>query len=395
MVTPAFIMQGGWIIYIILALIFVGDIESDYIGILWLYAAIFSYGLGSLVSAGISSKLPTKQSTRTWHVSYRKTKIILIITLSFFFMLSFIKVFNSGIAINAFINLENLFEINAENAHQRYFEENNMDLVERIELQIYTILSYFLPFMSGLFLVLAKNKKDKIISYLTFIPLVQSLLISNAKLGLIIGVFFFICGIFTTNLLLYGKVPNIKVRNLFKTSIVVILFFLLLFTAMVLRAGSYDSAMISYLKLKFINYMFGSVFAFDYWFVNSQLNTYLFGARTFNAVSNTLGILEREQGVYDEIFKVSFLYTNVYTAFRGIIEDFGKFGGLVFMYLGGFIGGISYKNILNKHPSPLNYVVLSASYFFIFYSFILSPWAYTSLIAVFVLMYFLLIIIKE
>ncbi|MFD1772530.1 O-antigen polymerase [Paenibacillus rhizophilus] len=393
--SPAISMQFFWIIFISLALVFAGDINIGYLGIIWIIISINFYSFGSIVANGFYTKKSVPEKEVFWTINYAYCKKILIVAVTLFMVSSLYSIISTGIRFSTFLDLNQLFDLNAQNAQDRYLNQFNFSLGERVRLQINTILSYFTPFLSGIFLVVSKNIKDKVLCWISFIPTIIGLLSSNAKLGLIVVVFFFVCGILTTQLLLYKKIPELNIRVIIKIVALIVIFFLLLFIAMILRAGRYDAYMIEILKIKFVNYIFGSVFAFDYWFNSTDTTQLYFGARTFNAVTNILGTFAREQGVYKLFYSEGFYNTNVYTVFRGIIEDFGKIGGLIFMYTSGVIAGYSHRNILSNKPSAVCYAVLSANYFFILYSFIISPWSYTSLIAVFILMALVLKILKE
>ena len=388
-------MQFVWILYILLALLFSKSILINYMGIIWIVIAVNLYALGSICGRGLKTNYSNRKPKLLYIINYTKSKRLLIVSLSLLMIILILSLISSGISFRTFFNIDTLFNINANATQERYLGNHSITLFERINLQIKTILTYFTPFLGGLFLVIAKGKKDIILCYLVFLPTIFGLLLSNSKLGLITSVFLFICGFIMMNLMLYGKLPKLEVKRIIYSILLIMLFFAFLFFAMILRIGRYDSYIIEILKYKFINYAFGSLFAFDHWLSNLETIDLYLGARTFNGISNLLGILVRKQGVYTDFFVDGFWRTNVYTAFRGIIDDFGRIGGLIFMYVGGFIAGVAYGKVKNNRSNILWYVVLSANYFFIFYSFMISPWSYTSLILVFILMAIVLNVVKE
>ncbi len=73
-----------------------------------------------------------------------------------------------------------------------------------------------------------------------------------------------------------------------------------------------------------------------------------------------------------------FWNTNVYTAFRGIIMDYGLFGSIIFMLFFGIFSGCSY-NVYRKNKTYGSLSILAMSYLFILYSFIISPYIYLNL----------------
>ena len=69
-------------------------------------------------------------------------------------------------------------------------------------------------------------------------------------------------------------------------------------------------------------------------------NEHKYGIMTFFGIANALGIEERIAGIYREFIYFgridSSISSNVYTIFRMLIDDFGKIGALVFLFLLGF-----------------------------------------------------------
>lgn len=385
-ISPAFLMQIMWISYITLGLIVVSfDQKIDFWGILWIIAAINIFSIGSITGTNFLFNLDDYKNDYKRNIDYNKCKIILVTSISLLLLVTLYNMLEKGININAFLEINTLFDINATAAQERYNGHSQSSFLDGVLSQVRGVLAYITPFISGLFITIAKNKRDKYLSYFSFVPTIFDLMLSNTKLGLIVATFLFVCGYVAMNLMLYGELPKLKLRNFLSYIMVIFLFIGFLFAAMILRVGSYDIEMLNVLKYKFINYVFGGVFAFDFWFSHAESQKLLFGARTINGVSNLLGILSREQGVYKEFYVNGFLQTNIYTAFRGIIEDFGKTGGLIFMYVFGFISGRIHSKVLSSKPTAVSYSLLAACYFFIVNSFFISPWSYSSLIVVFIL----------
>jgi len=77
--------------------------------------------------------------------------------------------------------------------------------------------------------------------------------------------------------------------------------------------------------------------------------------------------------------------------FRFILEDFGFLGSLLMIFLSGTISGYSWLMVKKQTNILLFQTILIAMLFFISWSFVASVWAYTSYIAMIVLMYFLLL----
>jgi oligosaccharide repeat unit polymerase len=71
-----------------------------------------------------------------------------------------------------------------------------------------------------------------------------------------------------------------------------------------------------------------------------------FGTYTFGGLLDAVGLHSREIGIYAESISLDGDESNIYTTFRGLIEDFSLTGATVFCFLIGFLSGRAYKNSL-------------------------------------------------
>ena len=146
------------------------------------------------------------------------------------------------------------------------------------------------------------------------------------------------------------------------------------------------------------SYAFGHLYAFSDWLnfyiygVASQhyapVDTHTWGFSTFMAIFRFFGdTTVVPDGYYDEYFKYKhILQSNIYTIYRGLIQDFGIIGSGVYMLLSGTAFNFTYLSLL-KTKKP----VLSAALFicmggYIYTSFIISIMVWNSIFGVFILL---------
>jgi hypothetical protein len=92
------------------------------------------------------------------------------------------------------------------------------------------------------------------------------------------------------------------------------------------------------------NYMFGMPAAFAEWFDSDQHHAAQWGALTLPGPFAVLGIHARTLGTYtDSASTVGIEGTNVFTIFRGLVEDFTLGGAFLICGLWGFLGGRTYS----------------------------------------------------
>jgi hypothetical protein len=103
------------------------------------------------------------------------------------------------------------------------------------------------------------------------------------------------------------------------------------------------------------------------------------GAFTFAGLFNLLGISTRTIGLYADFVWVKDGYdSNIYTAFRGILQDFGIIGGALTAIACGAAAGIAYGGVRRGHLIWLP--VLAMYYGFVLFSHITSILNYNTII---------------
>jgi oligosaccharide repeat unit polymerase len=108
------------------------------------------------------------------------------------------------------------------------------------------------------------------------------------------------------------------------------------------------------------NYMFGMPAAFAEWFDREQQDSAKWGALTFAGPYALLGIRQRTLGTYtDSAPTVGLEGTNIFTIFRGLVQDFTLAGAFLISGLWGFLGG---RNYCQRSLRPGTMLGLSAFY---------------------------------
>lgn len=291
----------------------------------------------------------------------------------------------NGIDYQSLFDFDTLVNVNKEAAYERYF---GAGLQTNFITQILGMIVYALPLCGGYCYNYSVSKRNRILCIITFIPITISVLTFNTKAGFIGSVFLWITGYILSYLYINGKAPKINLKSVLAGLLLFVFFLIFMYFSMLLRTGDFSHQMRQSIYKKLLVYIFGQMEAFDYWFTARNTQSYSLGVMTFTSVFMRLGLATRDQGVYGYYPGIS---SNVYTAFRGVIEDYELFGGQIFTLVLGLLGGYNYKVIKkSKHPSALSRAMLAAIYFYIFYGFIISPYIYsTYLFAFFVFLFFI------
>ena len=105
-----------------------------------------------------------------------------------------------------------------------------------------------------------------------------------------------------------------------------------------------------------------------------------------------LGLTERASGFYTDFTPIGSSVTNIYSAFRGIIADFGIFGSFVYWGLFGLGSAIAYRSTSNGNVFAA--VPLSTFYSFTLFSPLISIFTFNSIIISFIIFFGVLLAAK-
>ena len=238
---------------------------------------------------------------------------------------------------------------------------------------------------------------------LSFIPTLFLMFLQSQKLILLIGLGYFLGGLFLSALL-YGK--NFNLQSLISPIKSFFLFSPLIFFSFLSRSH-YDGIHISDIELysllykDLINYLFSEIFAFSDFFtcytgfkctIQYDFVGTIPGQFTFYSIFSALNLVEESGSIlYSQIYQLGTLTPAMqFTIFRWIIQDFGLIGGLVFFLLIGFLFAINFKFINRYKNGPISHVIYISILPFIIFSYVLTIFMARFPLLVALLLFFLL-----
>ena len=372
---PIFLIDAFYMILILVAYSGLKKYQWSFEGIAWITATLYFLTLGGAFGKQIYQK-------RRSHDTAENMVCICISNKAWTFLCVMIilgmigwlyQVVYSGFSLSNFTSIDSLAQMNNSIAVDRYSGQGKTNAI----IKILNIFLYVGPACGGFLFPFSETKKQKRTAVMSMLPIILVMLFCNGKAGFLASMILWVSSFLTAYFYIHKQAPVVNIRKLAFYAIMIILIVGLLLFTMMLRIGHVDAATFEIVRNKFMVYAFGEIQAFDCWFSTSRTNLeYSAGVQTFMAVFNTLGIVKREQGVYDFMPGV---ISNVYTVFRGIIEDFGTVGGLVFVAICGSLAGYYFEKIKYsiKLPVVSCSVVIGIEFFFI-YGYIISPWIYAS-----------------
>lgn len=382
----SFLFTVFWFINIVFAEIFFTDYKFSISLYIFLIFACLSVFLGEFLGMGRNNKL------RPIEFSENRLFLFTYISVAIGFVFPIESLILNGIPLETLLSFENLLEANNTMAVARYSDEINTSVISQITL----IFLYLAPLLAGFSDAQFKSTKLIVISLL---PSLLVLITQNTKLVFVSALFLIVIGRLSYFLVFYARFPRIKLSQFLKIVIGFVLVYLLMLFTFVARIGKINDEAFANANSKIASYV-AHLPAYDFWLNEylSKENNYLdWGAKTFYGISNTMGLLKRKTGVFENYYifvsnGIDFK-TNIFTVFRFHIEDFGFFGAFIFLFLLGFL----FSKV--KHFSsffPLLTITITANLiFYILESYMSSAWAYISFILVFVIFYVFLFVAKR
>lgn len=295
--------------------------------------------------------------------------IVCLTTISLFG--NILEVYAYGFGVGDFLSFKKILNMSHKIATLRYSGIEISSIITLLQTQ-----KYIASLLSGYYFFSCKNVTNRIVCILPVFPIVLNVLIENTKAGVIACTILFFIGLIISFVSVNLKCPKFTLKIMLKIMFWGCLLVAFLIFAMVIRLGKVNSETIGVVLEKFKVYAFGNVQAFDLWLSDwYRVGDWRFGVNTFMAPFNLLGIVSREQGVYGFIDGAA---SNVFSGYRGVIEDFGILGGLVFVMILGVIGGRCLKKMMKSPLSIGPKIGYCFILFFVVYSYIISPYIYSS-----------------
>jgi oligosaccharide repeat unit polymerase len=240
---------------------------------------------------------------------------------------------------------------------------------------------YPAAFLGGIAFATTSSIKTKRWSLLPFLPALLNGAVAASRLGLLMSSICWLSG--------YLGVKHWQTNGrytLFRRRLVLLLIAfgvtgLVLFLLVDAIRQSKDAQAIE-LTLdvqRLLKYSFGSLAAFSSWFHQYTAGNATLGAYTFGGIFDLLGVHPREIGLYAEAVTLpGGEETNIYTALRGLIQDFSLGGAVLVAFVMSFVSGM-----LLSRPTRRAWISIcfaSAYFAFVLCSPLTSIFTYNSLL---------------
>lgn len=294
--------------------------------------------------------------------------------LSLYFLLH-----DAGVVFTELFKRERLVEISKTFTNSRYTGERLSPAT-----MLCMMIAYSGCLTAGRQFVFSSRAKDKIKSVMVLVPVLLFTVIYTARAVFVFALLLFVASLITHYVLIHRKRALLFSRTnlvfmLLAFVAVPLIFILTQAVRMGITKFSPESllSLLDHLKVWFS----GNVSAFSYWYEQGDPDSPVFrGAHTFAGLNEWLGGKTRDAGIYSRAYDLDghFHFSNIYTLFRFMIDDFGKAGTLLGWFGLGMICRFFYQKILNG--DFISAAILSGILTWLLFSFVTSVFAYNTVL---------------
>jgi oligosaccharide repeat unit polymerase len=347
--------------------------------IVWLIAASIAVSAGSVVGNGgfrtrrLAHPAPATDRELTMFGLILGIAVVLGIASNIAFLRA------SSIALSDLFDIEKLVVVSNRAYFQTYAEGGAP--APPLMSQAFLPFVYLAPAVGGILFELRREKLWKLLALTSFVPAIGVTILQTTKAALLFAMVLWLSGYFATRLR-FGKLRVFTRGHLLVALLAgggVTAFF---FAVGLARLASTDVSLLNVVMLKLVTAAFGHMTVFSQWLADYMHQPFepTLGTVTFAGPLEMLGFGHRIPGLFDSLIElVAGETSNIYTAFRPLIQDFSIPGALVVLALLGAIGGAGFRLVTSGHWSGVTLLLIA--YVTIFWTPITWFWIYNSLTA--------------
>lgn len=384
---PAALLMLLWSFVFVTTSIFAPDYYFSVPAGFLLYVLILNFALGGFVGT-YSAKRDFRRNEAVTGLAFKIKGLSAVLFLGVLLGFSAVAyvLASQGVAAASFTDVDTLAETAHDFSVARYEDDYRIPAVARLLLSLNYVAISFSGIAAGAGQSLVWKEsglRRRLLLVLPLVPQVVLAIVMTTRAQVLFEMIVWMS--FYLTAAIYSK--DRLIHKLFKFKKIFILssvgaFVLFLFVALqFLRGGITDLDRIWEILEHIRKWPFGSIAGFSVWFDSEKAGSDLsFGFYTFTGIFDLLGIKQRETGLYlDYVDLGGGAYGNVYSIFRGFIEDFGGVGACIFLFFVGFVGGRSYYEVL-KSSRIKGVAPLAAIYMAVIWSPMVSVFGYFSMV---------------
>lgn len=379
---PAAFLPLCWTVYLGAAIVLVGDFPLRLGGLWVIWAMVLAFVVGGLATTAPSpeeEQAPVSSPATPTALTIRR---LLVLTLAFSILaaLGVVGMFWGGVSsFGLAASPEALLRLGREFSVARY-GGFSPDLPRSVTLLLYW--TYPAAVLGGMLFGAAGGRPA--VKVLALVPLLLAFangLTTASRAGLLLAGAMWVSAVLAMGVYREGVTVRLFHPRWIAGTLVGGLALVAAYALLQWIRGGADNPFYAVaLARRAVAAFLGATAAFTEWFAVAKTSAPSWGAITFAGPFDLLQFAERQRGIYDtEVYFAVGLGTNIYTLFRGLIEDFGFVGSWLACLLSGALSSVAFRRCC---CGLVTWVVpLSAFYSMILFSHLYSMFIFNSVIA--------------
>ncbi len=372
--SPGAFFFAFWILCSIVSSQFVDNDEGLFLALVW----VLSFCMATHIGAGLGHLVANRAPAVPTHKCNHKSLLWISKVLAVLGLIEVAWIIQSaGFSLTSLVSVSDISEVTWSNRSEYGYGTMNQSLLERVAL----VLIYAGPLFGGLLFSQSKKLTDRMFAVITVVNVSLVGLLYGSRMGAMYGGSFWIATYICGSL---HRSPHTRLQStrMFLRVVTVCAGLIIGFSllTMYFRYRDVDDS-----SLELLQSRLGETFcffpAFAEWLKlgGGSSGEPTWGYRTFTRVFEFFGLYLAEDTSYRGFaisLSVGYTTSNIFTVFRGLIEDFGRAGALLWSLFFGFTGGFAYVRVSR---GDVRYVgPLTMFYAFTFISYGLSLFCYTA-----------------
>ena len=267
------------------------------------------------------------------------------------------------------------------------------DVLEPWSVRLLVMWLHPAALLGGILFACSSRRLDRVIGAATLLPAVAEGMFSGARAAILLGLTCWIGGYVSTLCARHhGRLQLFSAKRLgFLLLAAVSLVGMFAAIDAVRDSKWYQAFVLDFREQKLATYMFGSPAAFADWYAHADSSSAEWGGRTFAGEFDLLRIKTRTIGRYTTVSNVvaGAEESNVYTFFRGLIEDFTEFGAALAAACFGALASWAY--VASSRNARSATVLLSAFYSEMLFSPIVSLFSFNGVALAWIVAWFVVV----
>jgi len=247
-------------------------------------------------------------------------------------------------------------------------------------VRVFLYWTFSAALLGGMLAAVAETLPRRLLSVLPLFLAVAGGIVVASRSGFLLSGVMWVAGFWAVRVCTSGGTYDVfRVKWIAGITVTVVGLIGLSVALLWLRAGIWRRLVVEVFVTTTVGDFFGSVSAFSTWLAVGDPVSPALGAFTFAGPFDFFGLAPRLQGIYGTAVTFpSGLTSNIYTLFRGLIQDFGLAGAWGACLVGGAVSTIAYRQCV---AGRVQWVVpLSLAYTLMLFSHLYSVFTHNSVV---------------